>query len=139
MYFLHIFPQKQVLKKKRKNSAWITQGIKVSRQRLQLLHLLKRKMSQSASTLNYIKKHQSIYKKILSVARKRENDRIISRSKNHTKALWQIIKNESGNCQKTNQNIFLEIGSMSVTNTTRGKNYYKESRGWITRQRRQCL
>jgi hypothetical protein len=45
MYFLHIIPQKQVLNKKGKKSAWITQGIKVSRQRLQLLCLLKRKMS----------------------------------------------------------------------------------------------
>jgi hypothetical protein len=37
--------------------------IKVSRQRLQLLHLLKRKMFLSISTKNYIKKYQIIYKK----------------------------------------------------------------------------
>jgi hypothetical protein len=53
--FLMYFPPKQVLNKKGKKS-WITEGIKVSRQRLQLLRLLKRKMSPFASTLNFIKK-----------------------------------------------------------------------------------
>lgn len=55
-YFLHIFPLKKVFSKKGKKSGWITQGIKVSRQRLQLLRLLKRKMSLSVHTSNYIKK-----------------------------------------------------------------------------------
>jgi hypothetical protein len=41
---------------------------------------------------------------VISEAGKGKNDRIISRSINHTKALWQIIKNESENYQKTNQN-----------------------------------
>jgi hypothetical protein len=36
-YFLHFFPIKIVLNKERGKSNWITEGIKVSRQRLQLL------------------------------------------------------------------------------------------------------
>jgi hypothetical protein len=36
-YFLHIFPLRQVSNKKGNKSGWINQGIKVSRQRLQLL------------------------------------------------------------------------------------------------------
>jgi hypothetical protein len=52
---------------------------------------------------------------VISEAQKK-NDRIISRSINHTKALWKIIKKESGNYQITNQNIYLKIASMIVIN-----------------------
>jgi exonuclease III len=114
-YFLQTFPLKKVSNKGGKNSGWITKGIKVSRQRLQLLCLLKRRMSLSVSTLNCIKSYQKIYKKVISEARKRD-DRIILRSKNHTKTLWQIIKKEIGISQKTNPNISLEIDSILVSN-----------------------
>jgi hypothetical protein len=77
---------------------------------------IKKKISLSDQTLNYINKYQRTYKKVISEAQKRENDRIILRSTNHIKALWQIIKKESGNCHKTNQNISLEMGSLLVTN-----------------------
>jgi hypothetical protein len=53
---------------------------------------------------------------VISKARKRENDKIILRSANHTKALWQIIKKESENLKKTNQNISLKLDSKIVTN-----------------------
>jgi hypothetical protein len=41
-------------------------------------------------------KEISNYKKVISEAQKGENDRIISRSINHTKALWQILKRNLG-------------------------------------------
>jgi hypothetical protein len=53
---------------------------------------------------------------VISEAQKRENDRIILRSTKLTNTLWQIIKKESGNCHKINQNISLEMGSLLVTN-----------------------
>jgi hypothetical protein len=39
---------------------------------------------------------------------------IISKSVNHTKELWKIMKKESGNYQKTNQNMSSKIVSMIV-------------------------
>jgi hypothetical protein len=57
-----------------------------------------------------------MYRKVISEDQKREIDRIILRSKNHTKASWQAIKRESGKGHKTNHNISLEIGSMPVCN-----------------------
>jgi hypothetical protein len=65
--------------------------------------------------LNYIKKYQRIYRKVISVARQRENDQIIQRSINNSKTLWQIIK-ESGNSFTEIENISLEIDSVLVTN-----------------------
>jgi hypothetical protein len=73
-------------------------------------------MSLASKTLNYRKKYQVTYKKAILEAWKRENDRIISRSINHTKALWQITKKKLGNYQKINQNISLKISPMIVTN-----------------------
>jgi hypothetical protein len=72
--------------------------------------LLKKNISLSKKTLNYVKRiYQSMYKKVISEAQKRENSRSISRSVNHTKALWQIINKDSGSYQRTNQNISLKI------------------------------
>jgi hypothetical protein len=48
---------------------------------------------------------------------KRENDRIISRSINHTKALWQIIKKIS-ELSKNKQSISLKTGSMILNKST---------------------
>jgi hypothetical protein len=61
------------------------------------------------------KKYRSTYK-IISVAQKRANDHIILKSSNQTKVSWKIINKEPEKRYMTNQNISLEIGSMSVTN-----------------------
>jgi hypothetical protein len=71
-------------------------------------------MSLSVHTLKYIKKYQKIYKKVISVARQSENDRIVKRSVKNTKTLWQIIKKESGNSFTEIENISLEIDSELV-------------------------
>lgn len=73
-------------------------------------------MSLSVHTLKYIKKYQRIYKKVISVARRRENDQIIKRSVKNSKTLWQIIKKESGNNFTEIENSSLEIESKLVTN-----------------------
>jgi hypothetical protein len=59
-------------------------------------------MSMSSKTLNYIKKYQINYKKVISKARKRENDKIILRSENpykgvmanSKKGIWDLKKKQ---------------------------------------------
>jgi hypothetical protein len=77
---------------------------------------LKRKISLSADTLKYVRTYKRIYKKLISVARERENDRIIQKSVRNSKTLWQIIKKESGNSFPEIENIYLKMDSMLVTN-----------------------
>jgi hypothetical protein len=84
-YFVNIFSPKIFSKNKGNKSGWLMKGIKLSGQRLRLLRLLKKNIYLSSKTLNYIKKYQITYK-VISEARKRENDQIISKSINHTKA-----------------------------------------------------
>lgn len=56
------------------------------------------------------------YVNVNFAARKRANDRIIVNSSNRTKALWNIIKKETGKGCISNPTIALEIGSVLVTN-----------------------
>jgi hypothetical protein len=63
-------------------------------------------MSLSADTLKYVKTYQRIYKEVIYVARRRENDRIIQKSIGNSKTLWQIIKKESGNSFPEIENLF---------------------------------
>jgi hypothetical protein len=72
-YFVNIFAPKnsQKIEVTSIKSGWLTKGINISGQRLRLLSLLKKKMSLSSKTLNYIKKYQITYKKVISEAWKR--------------------------------------------------------------------
>jgi hypothetical protein len=73
-------------------------------------------MSLLVHILKYVKTYQRIYRKVISVARQRENDRIIQRSDKNSKTLWQIIKRESGNSFTEIENISLKMDSMLVAN-----------------------
>jgi hypothetical protein len=79
-----------------------------------LLCLLKKQISLPDHALKYIKKYQNIYRKVISVARQRENDRVIKRSVNKSKTLWQIIKKETANSHNEIDNILLQIDSKLV-------------------------
>jgi hypothetical protein len=59
-------------------------------------------------------KYQQIYSKVICVARQRENDRIIKRSANKCKTLWQTIKRETANIHNEVENISLQIDSKLV-------------------------
>jgi hypothetical protein len=47
--------------------------------------------------LDYIKRYQIIYSRVVKEAKKRENDRFVMSAKNKTKAMWQLINKEVGN------------------------------------------
>jgi hypothetical protein len=71
-------------------------------------------MSLPEHALKYMKKYQNINRKVISVARQRENDRVIKRSVNKSKTLWQTIKNETANIHNKIENISLQIDSKLV-------------------------
>jgi hypothetical protein len=71
-------------------------------------------MSLPDHSFKYIKKYQNIYRKVISVARQRENDRIIKSSVNKSKTLWQTIKKETANSHNEIENISLQIDSKLV-------------------------
>jgi hypothetical protein len=75
---------------------------------------IKKKMSLPDHSLKYIKKYQNIYRKVISATHQRENDRIIKRSVNKYKTLWQTIKKETANSHNEIENISLQTDSKLV-------------------------
>jgi hypothetical protein len=57
-----------------------------------------------------------LYKKVLKEAKKRENDRLIEKSSNKMKKIWQIINKQVGKCSTTNKKIELMTATGTETN-----------------------
>lgn len=75
---------------------WITQGIKVSNQKMRLLNTVKKYKNLPNDVLNYINRYQKIYRNVIKEAKRKENDRIFLNSQNKTRKLWQIVNKEIG-------------------------------------------
>jgi hypothetical protein len=71
---------------------WITQGIKIYTKRMQFLNGLKKNTNCTREPQDYINRYQVIYKRVIKEAKKRENNKYVTRTKNKIKAMWQIIK-----------------------------------------------
>ena len=56
----------------RASSRWITKGIKVSCQRMRFLNNFKRNLTLTSKVLNYITRHHSVYKRVISEGEKKK-------------------------------------------------------------------
>ena len=97
---------------------WITKGIIISRNKLQLLYNIKRLTNLPMKPLKYIQNYQMIYRKVIKEAKKRrgggEANILILSAKNKNKALWKIINEETGNSQQR-PNIIINTGDKIIT------------------------
>ena len=101
-YFNVAFPvKKQEVKANGIVQRWITKGLIVSRNKLRIHRKLKWLQYTSEEFLEYIQTYQNILRKVLIEARRKESNRYVLASTNKSKALWKLIKKESG---KTQQN-----------------------------------
>jgi hypothetical protein len=69
----------------------------------------------SEEFLEYIQTYQNILRKVLIEARRKESNRYVLASTNKSKALWKLIKKESGKTQQ-NQNIIIKQGHNFIKN-----------------------
>jgi len=100
-YFNIAFPiNKNEVKSNYIIQRWIIKGLIVSRNKLRILRKIKRKQCLFGEFLEYIQTYQRIVRKVLIEARRKESDRYVLASKNKSKALWKLIKKESGISQK---------------------------------------
>jgi valyl-tRNA synthetase len=67
-------------------------GLINSSKKMRWLNSLKKRITLKSETLRYIKNYHKIYRKVLKVAKKRDNDRYVTEAPNKTKAMWQLIK-----------------------------------------------
>lgn len=71
---------------------WLTSGIRISSERLKLLHKRVTRTN-DADDINYYKSYKKIYRKVIKVAKQLFNDNIYLNSVNKSKAAWSIINN----------------------------------------------
>ena len=72
---------------------WITLGIKISRKRIQLLDNQRKMIVMIKKDVECIQQYRKIYRSVIQKAKRRENKKYISSSKNKSKAASQIINN----------------------------------------------
>jgi hypothetical protein len=82
-YYNRAFPLKTTFVKDKFENKWITKGLIISSNRMRFLNSLKRTTNISRESLEYIKRYQIIYRKVLKEAKKRENDRFVTSAKNN--------------------------------------------------------
>ena len=99
-YFNIAFPLKITHVNNSIINTWITKGIIISRNKLQLLCNIKRSTNFSTKSLKYIQIYQRIYRQVITEAKKREADRLILSATNKNNILWKIINKETGNSQQ---------------------------------------
>lgn len=116
-YFNTAFPYtKHNVKEKHSNSSkWLTKGILISHKRKQLLYQLS-KFNKSTNFINYFKRYKKIFKNVIQAAKRLQNDTYILNAKNKGKAIWEVIKNETGNQNlKVNKEIILCQNDKRIT------------------------
>jgi hypothetical protein len=92
-----VFPLIRAVVKNKPKYTWITKGILKSRNRMCFLNRLKKTISLSNNSLHYIKKYQTIYRKVIKEAKRMEVEKMVASAINKPKTMWNLINNEMGN------------------------------------------
>lgn len=84
--------------------SWITSGIKVSAQKLKLLHkiMVSTKRIEDKNTYQSYKK---MYEKVLKAAKRLYNDNLYNKASNKSKAAWSIINTDLGKNRSEPNNV----------------------------------
>lgn len=111
------FPKKlHIIKHGKSKQNWITNGIRVSSNKLKILYEIS-KLNNSPNFVNYYRKYKKVYRRVLKQAKKLSNDLLIQNSQNKSKTVWNIIKTESGSKRPSHQNLQLIHQNGTVINS----------------------
>jgi hypothetical protein len=66
--------------------------------------------------LHYIKKYQTIYRKVIKEAKRMEVEKLVASAISKPRRMWKLINNEMGNTKKLIYNIEIKRGSDLITN-----------------------
>lgn len=112
IYYIDIsFPLVTIRNENKSQSKWITEGIRVSSEKLKLLYNIK-VTTNAPEHKNYYRKYKNIYRKVCAAAKKLENDSSYHSAANKSKAIWSIINKDINN-KKTD---YSEISEIFVNN-----------------------
>lgn len=103
LYFEEAFPKKP-RRKWLKTKQWITPEIKNLAQELKDSYKICKQFPNNTQLKSDYSTKRSEYRKILKIAKHNANFEFISKSKNKSKAIWQVIKNETYTNKKPSTN-----------------------------------
>jgi len=83
---------------------------------MRFFNSLKRITNLSREIVDYIKRYQITYNRLIKEAKERENDRLVMRAKIKTKAMWQILNTEIGNSIHHDYKTDLRNGDEIISN-----------------------
>ena len=115
-YFEAAIPYKRIKLRERKNNRRLSKSLINSSKKMKMLNNMKRRFTLTSEVLGYIKKYQSIYKRVLKEAKKRDNDRYVTEAANKTKAMWQLINRKIGKIQDDDHKLELRLGNDIIKN-----------------------
>jgi hypothetical protein len=109
------FPLTQKHTRVFKKATWITQGIRISCKKIRLYNTLRKYTTLSNRSNQHIINYNNIYKRVIKEAKRRENDRLLYRAVNKSKAAWNIINKELGKSSVVKHDITLSMQSAEIT------------------------
>ena len=99
-----------------KKSNWITKGIITSCKRKRELYKLY-KVTNNSNLKTHYKMYSNILKKVINEAKLKCNQEFIIKAENKGKAIWDIVRKESGKCSNNTRNeIEININGQLVCN-----------------------
>ena len=103
-FYDSIFILKRVNLNQKPRKRWVTTGIKISRENLKRLNL-ERKKSSETTIQEYFIKYRRVYRKVIRLAKKIQNDEYIQNAENKSKAAWNVVNLELGRKKYTKTEI----------------------------------
>lgn len=101
LYDAH-FHLRRVKEEVENNKTWVSKGIKITSKNYR--NLCKQyKQESNENFVSYFKQYKSLYKKILSAAKRTHIQKEIEESNNRIKAIWNIINKSMGRTKKLEQ------------------------------------
>lgn len=101
------FPVKTRRSKNTLPNKWITMGIRKSCANKRFLYRITKMCDTTPEFDRYFKNYKTVLKNVIKSAKKLENDRYIRSASNKTRAVWNIVKKETGNNKTKIKNIQL--------------------------------
>lgn len=103
---------------------WITPGIKISCARKRELHEARR-TSDCPQLEAYYKQYCKVLRKVIAAAKRMANDRFISESENKSKAVWSVVRRETGRVvSRGPENITLKTEEKVISEPTEVANSF---------------
>ncbi|XP_047120473.1 uncharacterized protein LOC124803333 [Schistocerca piceifrons] len=126
-HFDTAFPQKMVnIREKTRGKGWITKGIRTSCQKKRELHIMCKENNATEEMHTHYKTYTKILQKVIKQAKRIYNDYYINNSTNKVKAMWDIIKKETGKNKRTEENIVLIHNNKKILQPTETANIFNK-------------